>query len=376
MQKSKTKMSSIQNGPTTANMASQLYLYLSTCSKAWLCIYLFFCVLMALTSPMLHVMVVGLFLCAISYFRLPPPDPTDAFKILGCDPRNLDGTPSKTRGALGLIAHRGACLDAPENSLEGVRLAKKNGAKCIEFDVQLTADGQAVVFHDAEVDRVTNGSGDLSQMTLKQVRSLDLAAKHVLKEQFSPCRIPTLEEFVDECLKLDLKMIIDLKPLESTEKTAELITDLYKQKPQLYTSAMTSSFHPNLLYAIRQKDSRICCSMAWRPHYFAYKNYSGVSKEMARRFSSPFQHHLAILADYIGEWLYHEFMWYFLGLSAVLVIKDVLTAGYVQKWRERGVRLIAWTVNNSLERVYLERVLHITCMSDTMDEIGIENILK
>ena len=124
-------MSSIQNSPTTANMASQLYLYLSTCSKAWLCIYLFFCTLMALISPMLHVMIVGLFLCCVSYFRLPPPDPADAFKILGCDPRNLDGTPSKTRGALGLIAHRAACLDAPENSLEAVRLAKKNGAKCI-----------------------------------------------------------------------------------------------------------------------------------------------------------------------------------------------------------------------------------------------------
>ena len=126
--------------------------------------------------------------------------------------------------------------------------------------------------------------------TLKQIRGLDLAAKHVLKDQFSPCRIPTLEEFVDECMKLDLKMIIDLKPLGSTDKTCELITDLYKKKPKLYTSAMTSSFHPHLLYAIRQKDSRICCSMAWRPSYFAYKNYSGVSKEMARRFSSPLQH--------------------------------------------------------------------------------------
>ena len=97
---------------------------------------------------------------------------------------------------------------------------------------------------------------------------------------------------------------------------------------------------------------------------------------MARRFSSPLQHHLAIVADYASEWLFHEFMWYFLGLSAVLVIKDVLTSSYVQKWRERGVRLIAWTVNNSLERVYLERVLHITVMSDTLDEIGIEEILK
>ena len=119
-----------------------------------------------------QVTVVGLLLSALSYFRLPPPDPSDAFKILGCDPRNLDGTPSKTRGALGLIAHRGAGLDAPENTLESLRLCKKNGAKCVEFDVALTADNVPVVFHDDTVDRVSDGSGRIDAMTFAQVNNL------------------------------------------------------------------------------------------------------------------------------------------------------------------------------------------------------------
>jgi len=367
-------------GGASGTMVSQLYLCLETCLKAWLCIYLSLCVFLGVVSPMLHITVVGLLLCVTSYFRLPPPDPADAFKILGCDPRNLDGTPSKTRGgALGMIAHRAAGLDAPENSLEALRLCKKNGAKCVEFDVSLTSDGQAVIFHDDTVDRVTDGRGFIADMTLSQVKKLDLAAKHPLRDTFTPCRIPTLDEFVGECLNLDMKMIIDLKTIGSvrqTELLMEAVTELYKRNPKLYESAMTSSFHPDLLYAIRSRDPRIVCSMAWRPWYVAYKGYSSISKEMVRRFDSPFKHHLAVVADSVYTWAFHNFLWYFLGLSAVLVNKDVLTQAYVQKWRERGIRLVAWTVNNSFERMFLERVLNVTTMSDTMDEIGVDELLK
>ena len=77
---------------------------------------------------------------------------------------------SKTRGALGLVAHRGAGLDAPENTLESLRLCKKKGAKCVEFDVALTLDNVAVVFHDDTVDRVSDKTGHIDQMTFDQVK--------------------------------------------------------------------------------------------------------------------------------------------------------------------------------------------------------------
>ena len=92
---------------------------------------------------------------------------------------------------------------------------------------------------------------------------MDVAAHHPLRD--GPCRVPTLEEYVAECLKLDLKMIIDLKTIGSAERVADVICDLYKKNPRLYANAMTSSFHPDLLYAIRRKDLKIVCSMAWRP---------------------------------------------------------------------------------------------------------------
>jgi hypothetical protein len=48
----------------------------------------------------------------------------------------------------------------------------------------------------------------------------------------------------------------------------------------------------------------------------------------------------------------------------------------LQRWRERGVRLIAFTVNNSIERAYLERCLRVSCVADSMDEIPIESVVK
>lgn len=135
----------------------------------------------------------------------------------------------------------------------------------MEFDVSITSDGHLVVFHDETVDRMSNGKGNISEMTLEEVKKLDLATKHPLKDKFGPCRIPTVNEFIDECLERGMKMIIDLKTFRSAKKTAEMITDLFNKKPGLYEHALVSSFLPDLLYVIRSQDPRICCSMAWKP---------------------------------------------------------------------------------------------------------------
>ncbi len=58
-----------------------------------------------------------------------------------------------------VIGHRGAALAAPENTLESFREAAAQGAKWVEFDVGLSADGQCFVLHDDTLDRTTNGKG-------------------------------------------------------------------------------------------------------------------------------------------------------------------------------------------------------------------------
>ena len=60
----------------------------------------------------------------------------------------------------------------------------------------------------------------------------------------------------------------------------------------------------------------------------------------------------------------------------MVVDKDQINAPYMQKWRSKGIRVITSPVNRSLERLYFEKQLRLTCMADTMDEIGIDKLLE
>ena len=77
-----------------------------------------------------------------------------------------------------LIGHRGGGHEAPENTLAAFRQAKKNGAKGVEFDLDFTKDGEAIVFHDSTVERTTDGHGEVNTFTLEEIRKLDASAKH------------------------------------------------------------------------------------------------------------------------------------------------------------------------------------------------------
>ena len=87
-----------------------------------------------------------------------------------------------------IIAHRGASGHGPENTLAAFNLAMEHQADGIELDVMLAKDGHVVVIHDDSVDRTTNGSGRVKDMTLDMLRSLDAGNGE---------KIPMLTEVLD-----------------------------------------------------------------------------------------------------------------------------------------------------------------------------------
>jgi glycerophosphoryl diester phosphodiesterase len=73
------------------------------------------------------------------------------------------------------IAHQGGEIEAPSNTLYALKTAKEKGADVLEVDVHATADRELVVIHDDTVDRTTNGSGRVDQLTLEELKALDAA---------------------------------------------------------------------------------------------------------------------------------------------------------------------------------------------------------
>jgi glycerophosphoryl diester phosphodiesterase len=107
------------------------------------------------------------------------------------------------------IAHRGGSLIAPENTLAAFRSALTMPVDYIELDVQMSRDGHLIVFHDATVDRLTNGSGNILDLDFTYLRSLNAAAKFPggWPEQE---QIPTLQEVL-ALVKGRLRVCIEIK---------------------------------------------------------------------------------------------------------------------------------------------------------------------
>jgi glycerophosphoryl diester phosphodiesterase len=93
-----------------------------------------------------------------------------------------------------IYGHRGASGHAPENTLEAFRLAMDMGADGFELDVHLSKDGQLVVIHDETVDRTTNGTGLVRDLTLEQLKELDASNGMAA---YRGAKIPTLGEVFD-----------------------------------------------------------------------------------------------------------------------------------------------------------------------------------
>lgn len=124
------------------------------------------------------------------------------------------------------INHRGYQVAAPENTLSAFRLSRKMGFDAVECDVFLTSDNVPVLLHDNTVDRTSNGTGNISTLTLEQVKALDFGSW--FSEDFAGEKIPTLEEFLVLCKHLGMHAYLDTR-VGYTEYEAEVLVNAVKR---------------------------------------------------------------------------------------------------------------------------------------------------
>jgi len=153
------------------------------------------------------------------------------------------------------IGHRGACGEAPENTLVSFELAWNQGANGVEFDVHVSSDGVPVVIHDARLDRTTSGHGWVREHRARVLRRLDAGSwfnrrfPSRARERYLGAHIPTLAEVLRWARRRDCRLFIEIKDPRPGAETA-ILTEI--DNSQAWGLARIISFDLSVLARLRQ----------------------------------------------------------------------------------------------------------------------------
>lgn len=145
------------------------------------------------------------------------------------------------------IGHRGAKGHIAENTLESFQRALAIGMDGIELDVHACATGELVVIHDFTVDRTTNGTGEVSKLSLEQLKELKVEGQY---------SIPTLEQVI-EALGRRCLINIEMKGRHTAKPLSELLMKLVGSGDYNYSQFIVSSFQKEELQIMSELDSKV-----------------------------------------------------------------------------------------------------------------------
>lgn len=206
------------------------------------------------------------------------------------------------------IGHRGAKGHEPENTLPSFQKALDLNVDVIELDVHVCKTGELIVIHDFTVDRTTNGSGTVSELTLSEIKALRIN-DHI--------EVPTLEEVLELVGKKCL-INIELKGRHTAKPVSHLIEKYILEKEYKYEDFIVSSFQREeleMMYLINPKVHLGVLSQA--------------SVTQALEWATAFS------------------------AKAIHPHFSLLTEENVQKTQEQGFKIYTWTINETedIERI-------------------------
>ncbi len=221
-----------------------------------------------------------------------------------------------------IFGHRGYSAVYPENTLLAFRQAVEAGADGIELDAKMTKDKVVVVMHDSSVDRTTNGSGNISDMTLEEIKKLDAGSWKGAAFENEP--VPTLED-VFAAIGSKVKINVEMTNYEGTftNELAIAVAALIR-KYSLENSIIISSFRFNNLVAMKDLIPNIPCGL------LAHKGISGF---------------------YSRNFLVHS-----LYVDALHPHLNDTTAHLLKREHQCGRKVRVWTVDNGSDILDLDRM--------------------
>lgn len=157
---------------------------------------------------------------------------------------NYNFIPHEVKG----YAHRGLSNVAPENTKASIYKAGYAGCDGVEVDIQCTSDNEIILMHDTTVDRTTNGTGTVNQLTSTYIAGLSIDSGNYVG-YYPTQTVPTLQEALEICAKFGMTPVLELKGDWTAENANKLayILNLYNMSER----AIIISFLANPLRAVR-----------------------------------------------------------------------------------------------------------------------------
>lgn len=202
------------------------------------------------------------------------------------------------------IGHRGAKGYVAENTLESIQKALNLGVDGVEIDVHRCASGELVVFHDFTVDRMTNGSGEISKYSLQELKQLKVNHEY---------DIPTLEAVLDLLNKTHI-INIEMKGANTASETCRIIKKYIEIHGWKYSNFILSSFQRKELEDVFKIDTNITLAVLTKA---SVEEAVGLAKIIKAKYIHP---------DY-----------------------TLLTMENVKQAQAKGFKVNTWTVNDEAD---------------------------
>lgn len=229
------------------------------------------------------------------------------------------------------VAHRGAGLSAPENTLAAFQHGFDMGYRMFECDAKVSADGVVYLLHDATLDRTTNAQGMAHHYIWDEISQLDAGSWH--SEWFAGAGIPTLEQVAQFCIERDCYLNIEIKPSPGFEARTGLL--------------------------VAQKSMECWKGQAVLPLLTSFKRESLQSAQMA----VPELPRGLLMHELSTDW--HDAI-QTLQCKAIACHYPIYTQSLIQECHNLGIRCMAYTVNDAIKAIELLEMGLDTIITDDM----------
>ncbi|MBD3189050.1 MAG: hypothetical protein GF308_00315 [Candidatus Heimdallarchaeota archaeon] len=241
-----------------------------------------------------------------------------------------------------VMAHRGDSAQFPENSLQAYQEAYDLNVDVIETDLRMTKDKQIIFFHDAKVDRTTNGKGFVKNYTLHELKKMDQGYWFSVVEneqEIYPFRgkglkIQSLEEILNRFP--DMRFNMDIKDRDSLVPQV-----LAKKLKQLNAEqrVMIGSFHQRQLQRFRKHSSAPTSAgplEVWR---------------FRKKINKTLKKHPTIINDQNEDLqqkiFHHKLPFFALQIPLKVAFLNLIkTPSFIQLSQLCGIAIHIWTINN------------------------------